>query len=215
MLPDCSVSPTLPSSLSISWENTAHIYGLKPPISISTHPWQLFQRRLELLLGRPGWPEPLAEPECHRPGDRPGAWEAAAQDEAGAASAQRARTHIFLYVFRLHGLVGGVRGVEGAEYQPTKRTDPSAPYDAPHRPRPQWRALPPGCRCRRDAGLRAGLSRSHRGTALGRSSPRQPARLRPQPPLPGRGAPRGSTDSTGRAPLCAAAPEGPPGKGPA
>ncbi|XP_071299813.1 uncharacterized protein [Agelaius tricolor] len=59
---------------------------------------------------------------------------------------------------------------------------------------------------------------------VGRSSPREPARLRPQPsarapapqpPLPGRGVPRGSTDATARAPLWAAAPEGPPRKGPA
>lgn len=87
-----------------------------------------------------------------------------------------------------------------------------------------------GGHCPWDAGAGV-MPISGRGSAAltaappgGRSSPHEPARLRPQPPprapapqrpLPGRGVPRGGTDATARAPLWAAAPEGPPRKGPA
>lgn len=94
---------------------------------------------------------------------------------------RRTHTHVFLHVFRLHGLVGGVGGVERAEYQPARRTDPSALRGSPAPCTAVVPCPPPG------PGAPGGSHSS--AAAVGRARPPALPRRCPyrRPPLPGRG----------------------------
>lgn len=228
MLPGCSISPTQHLLRKNSPRLRLETSHFNQRLSSATSP-----RTAGAAAAQPAGPtrrpRRAGEPS---PRGRPGGLRGTG---AGAAPARRTRTHIFLHVFRLHGLVGGVRGVERAKDQPARRTYPSALRAVPHRQLPQPAAAgsapeaPGGTPVARDGPTGGARPPPTRGTALG---PRQPARARrsaataacatalpPPPPFTGRWVPRGTTGGTTAAPLRAAAATSPrallPGPGPA
>lgn len=173
MLPDHTVPPILSQYFLEGEEKNktqkTHVYGSKPPISVSVLPRNISEVCQGCSSGGPSDLTPLRAEQPLTLGQGQGQGQAvgsqgAAKDGATTAPTRRTRTHIFLHVFRLHGLVGGIRRVEGAEDQPAKSAEPSAPH-GPAAPRtPTASAL--------------GGSRSPapcQGAALG---PRRPARTR-------------------------------------
>lgn len=174
MLPGCSISPTQHLLRKNSPRLRLETSHFNQRLSSATSPGTAGAAAAQ-PAGPTRRPRRAGEPS---PRGRPGGLRGTG---AGAAPARRTRTHIFLHVFRLHGLVGGVRGVERAKDQPARRTYPSALRAVPHRQLPQPAAAgsapeaPGGTPVARDGPTGGARPPPTRGTALG---PRQPARAR-------------------------------------